>query len=132
MRYLDIDEILSEEERLPCVFLHDAASLGNLDPTADSADLLAQTKVELPLWMATVLTTKNMTEIELPKHYGGRIREELMAGATAVNLREYSYYYFEFGLKLSKLTRDSDLRTTLKLAFAGDRYKSLMARALSR
>lgn len=132
MSYLDIDEILSEEERIPCIFTIDASGLGYLDSTNNFTDLPAHSKVELPLWLATTLTEKNMVDIELPKHYGSRIREDIMAGASAVPLREYSFYYFEVGWKISRLLRDTDLRKTLRIAFTGDRYKSLMARAMAK
>ena len=52
MKYLDIDEILAEEERISCIFSIDAAGLGPLDPTTNEEDLPAQSKVELPLWLA--------------------------------------------------------------------------------
>ena len=132
MSFLDIDEILSEEERIPCIFNIDASNLGYLDSTNNLPDLPAHSKVELPLWLASTLSDKNMIEIELPKHYGSRIREDIMAGATAVPLREYSFYYFEVGWKLSRLMRDADLRKTLRTAFTGERYKALMARALAK
>jgi GINS complex subunit 3 len=130
--YLDIDEILSEEERMPCKFSLDGKNLGFLNSASDSNDLEEGSKVELPLWLSKPLREKNMIEIELPKHYGIRIREEINAGALAVKLREYSYYYFEVGLQLSKITKDDDLKRTLRTAFAGERYKSLMGRALSK
>ena len=56
----------------------------------------------------------------------------MQAGASSVKLREYSFYYFEVGLKLSKLMRDIDLIRTLRKAFSGERYKSLLARAMSK
>lgn len=132
MNYLNIDEILTEEERIPSIFLLDGSGLGHLDTTNDLNDLPSNSKIDLPLWLTTILVEKNMIEIELPKHYGSRIREDIMASAIAVPLREYSYYYFEVGWKLSKLTRDNDLRKTLRIAFTGDRYKALMARSLAK
>lgn len=52
MRFLDIDEILAEEERMSCVFSLDASGLGSLDPTSNEEDLPATSKIELPLWLA--------------------------------------------------------------------------------
>lgn len=132
MNYLNIDEILSEEERMTCIFLIDGSGLGSLDLTNDLNDLPINSKIELPLWLSQILAEKNMIEIELPKHYGSRIREDIMAGAIAVPLREYSFYYFEVGWKLSRLTRDNDLRKTLRIAFTGDRYRALMAKSLAK
>lgn len=131
-KYLDIDEILSEEERVPCIFTYDAKNLGMLDSSNDSIDLPEDSKVELPLWLARGLHEKQMVNIELPKYYGTRIREEIMAGAAAVKLKDYSFYYYEVGLLLSRVTKDIDLKRTIRTAFSGDRYKDLMARAFSR
>ncbi len=132
MGYLDIDEILSEEERIPSIFLLDAINLGSLDLTNTFSDLPAQSKVELPLWMIHILSEKNMIEIELPKQYGLRIREDILAGSIVVPLREYSFYYFQIGLRLSRLTHDNDLKKTLRIAITGERYRSLMARSLAK
>lgn len=35
-RYLSIDDILAEEERVPCMFMIQAHRLGHLDPTSGS------------------------------------------------------------------------------------------------
>ena len=56
---------------------------------------------------------------------------EIMAGAEAIPLREYSYYYFETGLALAKTLRSKDMQDMLRLAFTGERYKRLMVRALA-
>ena len=55
MSYLDIDHILAEEERLPCLFNVDANNMGVLDPSIRSPHLLAGSKVDMPLWLAQVL-----------------------------------------------------------------------------
>jgi len=132
MSYLDIDQLLAEEERIPCIFSVDAHSLGSLDSTLQSDDLPAHSKVDLPLWLAHPMTEKNMVEIEIPKHFGSRMRDAIMAGPTAVNLKEFSYYFFDVGIKICRMTKDNDLLRTLRVAFSSDRYKSLMAHTLSR
>lgn len=43
--YYDMDAILSEEERVPCVFTLDATGMGMLDPTTSEEDLAQGTKV---------------------------------------------------------------------------------------
>ena len=59
-RYLAIDSILSEEERVPCIFTLGAKLLGHLDTSssqaADRQDIPAKTKIELPIWMARPLS----------------------------------------------------------------------------
>ena len=134
MPYLDIDIILSEEERLPCIFSLDARQLGALDPSnrGESDDLPAHSKIELPLWLAQEMAERHMVEVEIPKHFGSRMRDEIMAGPSSIKLKEFSFYFFEVGLKLCRITRDLDLRRTLRAAFCGDRYRELLVRALSK
>lgn len=43
--YYDIDSILSEEVRVPCVFALDAVGMGMLDPTTSDEDLSQGAKV---------------------------------------------------------------------------------------
>ena len=67
MRYLDIDLILSEEERLPCEFIIDAAYIGFLNPNeSDDSDVLkASTSVELPMWLALALSERNVVNMHM-------------------------------------------------------------------
>lgn len=134
-RYLDIDLILSEEERLPVTFNIEAPHLGHLDPTIVSADggdtLPALSRTELPLWLSQTMSKKNMVKMELPKHFGNKMRDEIMAGAAAIGLREYSHYFYEVGLNLYKATKDNDLLTILRKAFSGDRFRPLMIQSLT-
>ena len=47
-----------------------------------------------------------MVEIENPKHFGAKMRNEILAGPAAVKYRDYSYYYFEVGLRLVRTKKD--------------------------
>lgn len=132
MSLLDIDQILNEEERIPCVFRSDAKGLGFMDATLDTADLPNGTRIELPLWLVSSLSKKRMVQMELPKHFEKRMRDEISAGAANINFREYSQYFFDVGIKISKETGDKDLQRILCQAFCGDRFQSLMMRSLSR
>ena len=71
-------------------------------------------------------------DIDLPKHFGQKMRDDLSASASNINLREYSHYFFEVGLSLAMAKGDNDLRVVLTKAFAGDRFEALMVQALSR
>jgi GINS complex subunit 3 len=132
MSYLDIDQILSEEERIPSTFLMAGPGLGHLDISIDSEDLPSQTRIELPLWLALELRKKHFVTLELPKHFERRMRDEILAGAESINLKEFSYYFFEVGSNLAIETGNEDLKTTLQIAFAGERFRSLMMYSLSR
>eukprot|EP00752_Nemacystus_decipiens_P004561 g4163.t1 len=124
--YYDIDSILSEEVRVPCVFALDAVGMGVLDPTTSDEDLSQGAKVDFPLWMARPLAGKGMVDLDLPKHYTDRFREQLEAGPGAVNLRERCPFYYEVGVALAALTGDQRLQDTLLMVFSGERFKSLL------
>lgn len=130
-RYLDIDTVLSEEERIPCVFQMNVPGLGFLDPSNDQSYLPAGARVELPLWMARVLKQKNMIVMELPKHFNKKMRDNIAAGALNLNLREYSNYFFEVGMGVAQSLGDVDLRRKLCSAFSSDRYQAVLANALT-
>ena len=132
MSRLDLDRILSEEERIPCVFDSNGASgLGFLDVTNDHMDLFGGARVELPLWMALALARKRMVTMELPKHYQKKMRDSIDAGAESINLKEFSPYFYEVGVEIANLV-DSDLKDTLRVAFTSERYRRLMNHALCR
>ena len=131
-RYLDFDSILCEEERIPCKFLLDAAHLGHLHPTVTEEYLPKETELELPLWLAASFNDRNMVEIQLPKHYRTRMRDAISAGAGSIDLREYSFYFYDVGLRLSQILRDDDLLRTLRRAFCGERFSDLCVHSLSR
>ena len=76
-----------------------------------------------------------MVEIENPKHYGAKMRNEILAGPAAIKFRSYSKYYFEVGMKLATIPgkeEDKDLRMVIRHAYCGARYLTLMARSLSK
>jgi hypothetical protein len=76
-----------------------------------------------------------MVTVENPKHYGAKMRNEILAGPAAIKYRSYSKYFFEVGIKLATIPgreEDVDLRMVLRSAYCGSRYISLMARSLSK
>lgn len=89
----------------------------------------------MPLWSALNLHKGNWVDIELPKQYGNKMAQEIKAGAEAINLKEYSYYYFDTGLSLANALQNTSLapvlRDTLRKALSGNRYAQLMVRSLA-
>lgn len=75
--------------------------------------------------MASHLLKYGHIDIEMPKHFGPKMRNELDS-SSAVNLRDYSFYFFDVGLELVKLANDFDLLRTLRITFSGDRFKQLI------
>jgi len=131
MSYLDINTILCDEERIPCTFLHDSVKLGHLDSSAEEKDIAADSRVDLPVWLGEELARKNVVKLNAPKHFGAKMRDEMRAGANSINLREFSFYFFDVGLNLSRISGDVDLRRTLRSAYVGDRYRNLTVRSLT-
>ncbi len=56
--YFDIDTILAQQETVPLEIARPLARMGFLDPTKKANDLLAGTKVQVPLWMAEILLVR--------------------------------------------------------------------------
>lgn len=147
--FLDIDLLLSEEERVPVIFKLPAKGLGHLDPFLEDHDegLQIGSKAEVPLWLAkefekknigTEFEKKNIALMETPKHFGNKMREEIKAGSSSINLRDYSNYFYEVGLQLSfaKYKQNSvdskDLQYVLRKAFCGEKFKKLMVNSLTK
>ncbi len=130
MNNLDIDQILSEEESFPCKLLTSNSSLNHFDAKNDEI-LKEGSRIDLPLWLADALSKKGIVEIEIPKHFGPKVRDELSSSST-LNLRDFSHYFFEIGLNFGRIKKDDDLIRTMRMTFCGDRFNKLLAHSVSR
>jgi GINS complex subunit 3 len=138
-RFLSIDDILAEEERVPCVFLTTARRLGHLDPTSGSGvrslrrfhfrlrfpgsvavfhtllffpqDIEEESRIELPLWMAETLADHQYVVVQLPRNFSAKVREAMLANPENVRLRERSPYFYEAGLRLSSLSHMEEAKS---------------------
>jgi len=97
--YFDIDDILATQERIPCKFEVPVYNLGFLDASSESADLAADTKMELPLWLVRALygRRKHTVSMEMPKQYREGYREILNADASVVDLHKLGPNFYSFG-----------------------------------
>jgi len=101
--YFSVSALSVDDERVPCTTALEFASLGFLDLASQSQDLPAGSRVELPLWLATLLNSKQVDiEVNLPKHYRQGFRDHLESGPAAVNLREQSPHFFAVGNSLAR------------------------------
>ncbi|OQR84769.1 hypothetical protein ACHHYP_12977 [Achlya hypogyna] len=135
MGYFDVTELLSEEERIQCVFQTDATDCGFLDPSSLGKDLAANTKLELPLWMTAALTRHGSVKTVVPTCLNSRSRNVVKAGPSAANLRDMNPYYFEVGKKVLPLIEDEDegraIDEILRIAFGGERYKQILDQSMN-
>ncbi|KAI9202650.1 uncharacterized protein BJ171DRAFT_512814 [Polychytrium aggregatum] len=115
--HFDLDSILVEQQKIPAVFGQVVPEYGFLDGLHDTSDLPAETRVELPFWMASELAQRDIVQLDLPKCFGPKIMSDLTASAKAVPLNNICSYYFAFATKLLDLIEIRDLSSVLLEAF---------------
>ena len=111
--YWNIDDILAEEELIPCEFKDDAHNLEYLDhldskvsaehkkrQQEHSGTLKKGTKVDLPLWLGIALAERGMCNVYNPVYLTEKYLNLLKAGSEVVNLRNHSATIYENILKL--------------------------------
>mmetsp|Transcript_20271 Transcript_20271/g.62668 ORF Transcript_20271/g.62668 Transcript_20271/m.62668 type:complete len:204 (-) Transcript_20271:626-1237(-) len=124
-----VDEVLAEEELVPVTVLVDGLCFGPhfARCLGEATEPLAkEQQVRVPLWLAERLQEKNLVRVETPPMFGRHVRESLEAGATVVDLRAMSPYYYTVGKRVARLTEDDDLRKCLRAALAGDRFEKIV------
>ncbi|KAI8065342.1 uncharacterized protein B0P05DRAFT_213927 [Gilbertella persicaria] len=119
--YYDIDSILAEHTKLPCIPQHDFKKETNL--RGDDTEVNHGSRVELPYWIAKPLAqytlpgNVSLISIELPKIYGTKVRNVLDVSATSVDFKMLCPYFYLFGIKLLDLVVDDSLAGVLEKAF---------------
>ncbi|KTW28257.1 DNA replication protein PSF3 [Pneumocystis jirovecii RU7] len=106
--YYDLEDILCENTKLPCIFQHTAPGLGYLEGNHDS-DINEGSSVDLPFWLAEMLVINNFVDIEFPNALSLRVRNALKACPQNVDLRTFSTHYYLFAEKLLNLIMDKEL-----------------------
>ena len=112
--YWNIDDILAEEEMVPCTFKSDVKKLAHLDMMAhnaainkqtitaqDQGTLKAKTKVDLPLALAVALARIDLVTISPPVYLSDKFMSLFKVDPQVVNLRSHSSFLYENLLKLS-------------------------------
>ncbi|KAI8914734.1 hypothetical protein DFJ77DRAFT_541252 [Powellomyces hirtus] len=114
--YWDMDAILSEQQKIPCFFHSNVPGYGFLEGNHE-VDLSANVKVELPYWLAAKIALDDYIDLEVPPCFSQRIRNDLNASPTSVNLNRLCAYYYRFGVKIINLIDDERLPQILTEAF---------------
>jgi GINS complex subunit 3 len=107
-------------DRAVCV-----TATGYIDPGCETEHIVPGTQLELPLWLAQSLHSRNrrIASVELPKHYRGAQREILNADAAVVDLRRLSPYYYGIGTRLlafDHLESSDVARSLLQVRYVND------------
>ena len=95
--YWNIDDILAEEELVPCTFKEDAKNLGYLDRIdnisnkkqikEESGNIDKGSKVDIPLWLGICLAQRDFVELKTPIYLTEKYMNNLKAGSEVVNFR---------------------------------------------
>ena len=103
-QYFSVKALSIEDARLPITTTMDYSGLGFLDLSQQDEErqLKEGSALEVPLWLAKLLDSKDMANVEYPKHFNERFREHLEAGPASVNLREQTPHYFAVGEQLAR------------------------------
>lgn len=117
--FLSCEDISAQSQKVTCCFLRQVNGIGFIDPSSESPDVPANTKLELPLWLAKVLYARKLIDIEVPKGYNETYREILDADAAVVDLHKLGPDYYKFGQHLLTLgVKDgADMAKSLVSAF---------------
>ena len=134
---IDIDDLLSEENRVPIVGNGAEGSLDYILGVDEDEELPEQ--VEIPFWAVECLRQLKVITPKVPKMFDQRMQGRMKAQAWSINLREH-FYFYEYALKLSTADRahgaggnglgQETFRTVLRKALAS-RYSEIMRESLS-
>eukprot|EP00050_Salpingoeca_kvevrii_P014563 m.37498 g.37498 ORF g.37498 m.37498 type:complete len:185 (-) comp5840_c0_seq1:1324-1878(-) len=125
MSYFDVDDILSEQDNLPCLLRSGIIKLGHLDTMRGEPDLAKGAKVELPLWLSRALAAKGYIHIDQPQPFSERYQNTLKADPRVVHLHEIAPYFYQFGLHYALLGNDVEVAHLLREVFQR-RYERIM------
>ncbi|KTW25967.1 hypothetical protein T552_03241 [Pneumocystis carinii B80] len=106
--YYDIDDILSENTKIPSIFQYTVPGLGYIEG-GHEPDIKEGTNMDLPFWLAEMLAINNFIDIELPSAFSPKVRNALKACPQNVDLRMFSTHYYLFGEKILNLLSDNEL-----------------------
>lgn len=130
--YFDLHEIICEEERVKVRFLQDVPWTPLLaisdENMISSHNILRGTILQMPLWLARALHESGVAVVLPPRQFGTRVRADLAAEATAVNLRDLSRHWYSLGVKVGQILPSEGIARMLKGALAA--RLPLLGRAL--
>ncbi|KAH9045142.1 GINS complex, Psf3 component [Lactarius hengduanensis] len=107
--YYSIDSILSENQKIQCTFKVDIPDMGHLDG-GHERDIKAQSKIQLPLWLAFILIYSDYVDFAVPTPFSSRVRNALNAEAKSVRLSALvgaGGHWYGFGKIIMRLLDDA-------------------------
>ena len=80
---------------------------GSCVATGVCVQLAQESRVEVPLWLATTLAIRSYVTLELPRVFQPAFREMLLADPAVVDLHSKCSYFYEFGIKIATLSEST-------------------------
>ncbi|KAF4634893.1 hypothetical protein G7Y89_g3207 [Cudoniella acicularis] len=112
MSYYDIDDILTDAQKVPITMLRDVPNLGYLDNNPGHT-LKAGTTLSLPLWLAENLASSEATSayfsLDIPPSLSPRVMNALKASPKSVDLRAQAQYFYSLGARILELFEEEEV-----------------------
>jgi GINS complex subunit 3 len=113
MAYYDPDSVLMESQKVPVTFELEVPGLAYLN---NGSAIEKGTKLELPIWIASMLVASSMTSppsqlvsLEIPEAVGDRVMNALNADPKSVNVRHQARYFYNLGERILELFDDEQM-----------------------
>ncbi|KAI5795741.1 hypothetical protein EDC01DRAFT_63160 [Geopyxis carbonaria] len=120
MGYYDIDDILTDAQKLPCLMEVSYPGLGFIESTSASTDLKKGTRLQIPIWLAEMLAgatalgfRENIVSVSTPMALSPRVLNALKADPRHVELRQFATNFYGLGEKFLELFDDESIREVL-------------------
>jgi len=133
--YYSLDQLLAENQKIPCIFNIKVPGMGYLEGTHER-DIQAYTALEIPFWLASILSqqedddeAQSYLTIQMPPAFNLQIRNALAASTKNVNLKNLAAVsggaWYESGMALLDMIDDLKLKVVLHKTFS-DRLADVM------
>ncbi|KAL6451483.1 PSF3 DNA replication complex GINS protein PSF3 [Candida maltosa Xu316] len=111
--YYNLDDILAENEKIPCKFSVTVPGLGYLEGNPGKP-ILEDTKIELPYWLAHILGTleisdTHMVELGDPDFINKKVINAIKSDPSSLDLHKLTPYFYLMVLKWGSLYDDEVL-----------------------
>ncbi|EAS36235.3 DNA replication complex GINS protein psf3 [Coccidioides immitis RS] len=122
MAYYDIDEILTDAQKLPCTFELEVPGLGFLDGNVGE-DIKAGSRLDVPLWLGVMLAvgakagSNPLVNLDIPQALSEPVMNALKADPRTVDLRSLASHFYRLGVKILQLFEEEEMVEILSDTF---------------
>ncbi|KAK9250965.1 hypothetical protein V1507DRAFT_465986 [Lipomyces tetrasporus] len=125
-KYYDIDDILTDVQKIPAMFQLTVPGMGYLEHgRSSSTDIKEGARIELPLWMAEILAIGGISDelptgfitVSTPAPFNSKVLNALSADPVNVYLRGQSMHFYKFAERWLAMTGDDALLDTIMDTF---------------